>query len=68
MNVHDVLQHFDAFLSKGDYLVVEDSRSKFGDLDRFLQPRSNRYRVDTHYMDFFGRNATCAVDSIFVRT
>ncbi len=25
------------------------------------------YKVDTRYTDFFGRNATCAVDSILVR-
>ncbi len=25
------------------------------------------YKVDTRYTDFFGRDATCAVDSILVR-
>jgi len=23
--------------------------------------------VDTHFTDYFGRNATCAADSVFVR-
>jgi cephalosporin hydroxylase len=67
INVHDVLVHFDDFLNKGDYLYVEDSRGKEDDLARFMSARASRYRVDTRYTDFFGRNATCAANSIFVR-
>ena len=68
INVHDVLMHIDGFLTKGDYLFVEDSRDKTGDLERFTNARANRYKVDTRYTDFFGRNATCAANSIFVRS
>jgi hypothetical protein len=68
INVHDVLMHIDGFLIKGDYLYVEDSRDKTGDLEKFSNARANRYKVDTRYTDFFGRNATCAANSIFVRT
>jgi cephalosporin hydroxylase len=68
INVHDVLMHIDGFLTKGDYLFVEDSRDKTGDLERFTSARANRYKVDTRYTDFFGRNATCAANSIFVRS
>ena len=67
INVHDVLAHMDSFLVKGDYLFVEDSRDKAGDLEKFSNARANRYKVDTRYTDFFGRNATCAANSIFVR-
>jgi len=67
VNVHDVLVYTDAFLRKGDYLFVEDSRSKADDLHRFLGGRATRYMVDTRYTDFFGRNATCAANSILVR-
>jgi hypothetical protein len=58
----------DHFLAPGDYLFVEDSRIKTQDLIRFLAQRAQRYDVDTRYTDFFGRNATCAANSIFVRT
>jgi cephalosporin hydroxylase len=68
INVHDVLTHIDVFLAKGDYLFVEDSRDKSADLEKFSNKRPNRYKVDTRYTDFFGRNATCAANSIFVRT
>ena len=42
-------------------------RDKSGDLAKFSNARANRYKVDTRYIDFFGRNATCAANSIFVR-
>jgi cephalosporin hydroxylase len=68
VNVHDVLVHMDGFLAQGDYLFVEDSRIKTRELGAFLAQREQRYRVDTRYTDFFGRNATCAANSIFVRS
>ena len=68
VNVHDVLVYIDRFLRKGDCLFVEDSRGKADDLHKFLGGRSTGYMVDTRYTDFFGRNATCAANSIFVRT
>jgi cephalosporin hydroxylase len=68
VNVHDVLAHMDGFLAQGDYLFVEDSRIKARELAAFLGQREQRYQVDTRYTDFFGRNATCAANSIFVRT
>jgi cephalosporin hydroxylase len=67
VNVHDVLAHMDSFLALGDYLFVEDSRIKTQDLVRFLASRQQHYQVDTRYTDFFGRNATCAANSIFKR-
>jgi hypothetical protein len=47
---------------------VEDSRIKTRELGAFLALREQHYRVDTRYTDFFGRNATCAANSIFVRS
>jgi hypothetical protein len=67
-NVAAVLIHFHGFLHEGDYLYVEDSEIKRDDIRRFLAGREDCYVVDTKYTDFFGRNATCALDSIFVRT
>lgn len=67
VNVHDVLLYIDDFLIKGDYLFVEDSLSKSDSLERVLSARPERYLVDTYYTDFFGRNATSAINSILVR-
>jgi cephalosporin hydroxylase len=66
-NVREVLRHLDGFLIEGDYLFVEDSLDKHEALGAFLSDCPNRYRVDTRYTDFFGRNATSAIDSILVR-
>jgi cephalosporin hydroxylase len=67
-NVAAVLAHMHQFTEPGDYLVVEDSDVKRQDLRQFLGARPGDYLVDTHFTDNFGRNATCAADSIFVRT
>lgn len=61
---------FDAHLSVGDVLIVEDgilddsglSAAYFGGPNRavaeFLKNTSNKYRIMTEYCDFFGQNAT----------
>jgi cephalosporin hydroxylase len=67
-NVAAVLEQFHAFLQPGDYLVVEDSEVKRDALRSFVGAHPGDYLVDTRFTDYFGRNATCAADSIFVRT
>ena len=67
-NVGGVLEHFHRHLSAGDYLVVEDSDVKRETLRQFVGAHPGAYLVDTRFTDNFGRNATCAADSIFVRT
>ena len=67
-NVAAVLGHMHQYLRPDDYLVVEDSDVKRGALRMFLAAHSADYLVDTRFTDNFGRNATCAADSIFVRT
>jgi cephalosporin hydroxylase len=67
-NVGAVLEHFHKYLSPGDYLVVEDSDVKRETLRRFVADHPGAYLVDTRFTDNFGRNATCAADSIFIRT
>ena len=67
-NVAAVLEHFHQFMRPGDYLVVEDSDVKRDDLRAFTSAHPGSYLVDTHFTDAFGRNATCAADSIFIRT
>ena len=66
--VAEFLDYVDMRLAPGDYLIVEDSVRKYGVIAAFLEKRPRRYVVDTHYTDFFGRNATSCIDSIFKRT
>lgn len=64
-----MLDHTHAYLLPGDYLVVEDSNIKRQARRAFVGAHSGHYLVvDTRFTDNFGRNATCATDSIFVRT
>ena len=67
INVGGVIEFFHAHLKSGDYLVVEDSEVKREDLRRFTSSHPGTYKVDTKFTDYFGRNATCAADSIFKR-
>jgi cephalosporin hydroxylase len=66
-NIGAVLEHFHKFLRPGDYLVVEDSDVKRETIRQFIGAHPGDYLVDTRFTDNFGRNATCAGDSIFVR-
>jgi cephalosporin hydroxylase len=66
-NVAAVLEYMHGFMQRGDYLVVEDSEVKRDDLMQFTTAHAD-YKVDTQFTDAFGRNATCAADSIFIRT
>lgn len=68
VNVAAVIGHMHHYLRPGDYLVVEDSDVKRATLRAFLAAHPGEYLVDTRFTDNFGRNATCAADSIFVRT
>ena len=38
------------------------------EIRKFITAHPGGYLVDTRFTDNFGRNATCAADSIFVRT
>ncbi len=67
-NVAGVLNRFHPFLRPGDYLVIEDSDIKREAIRTVLAAHPGCYLVDTRFTDNFGRNATCAADSIFIRT
>jgi cephalosporin hydroxylase len=66
VNVRNVLTHLDGSIEPGDYLVVEDSYAKRPALREFLREAQNTYMLDLAYLDMFGENSTCAMDSIFV--
>jgi cephalosporin hydroxylase len=63
-NVVGVVRHLDRFMEPGDYLLVEDSEMKTAELEALFADPDFAFRVDSRYTDFFGRNATCAPDSI----
>lgn len=65
VNVRNVLLEIDSFLSTGDYLIVEDSSVKQKDISEFLDLTNTNYQVDRYYLDFFGKNGTSSIDSIF---
>ena len=65
VNLKQVLRHLTASAIGGDYLIVEDSLGKQSDLQEFLAENPDRFLVDQKYVDYFGENATTAVNSIF---
>jgi cephalosporin hydroxylase len=67
-NVSEVLDFLHHFMTAGDYLVIEDSDVKREVIRTFTAAHPGDYLVDTQFTDNFGRNATCAADSIFKRT
>lgn len=67
VNTAGILLHLRRLMRKSDYLVVEDSDNKTAVLAQFMREFATEFMVDRRYTDFFGRNATCSPDSIFVR-
>jgi cephalosporin hydroxylase len=65
--VRAVLDFFDARLAAGDYLLVEDSLAKRAALRELLRSSPHHYQLDTRYLDLFGENTSCAIDSILRR-
>lgn len=59
-NIAPLLEHFDRYTTRGDYLIVEDTLNPklHAQLEKFMEKHGNRYRVDTHYVDNFGYNNT----------
>lgn len=65
-----VLRFFDAYLSRGEYILIEDGIcDSFGNeaqydggpnraTAEFLAQASDRYEIDQRYCDFFGHNTT----------
>ena len=60
VNVNGVMEYFTKHMHEGDYMIIEDSRGEKGST---LQVPSSLL-VDTYYCDYFGRNATSAVNTI----
>lgn len=65
VSVDRSLKMTEGLLAGGDYLVVEDSYDKQDVLAEFVSQSPLNLRVDTQYTDFYGVNATSAMNSIF---
>ena len=65
VNVRNVLDLFDNFLSKDDYLIVEDSDAKQEIIRDFAVEKEPKYKLDQFFLDFFGTNITCSMNAIF---
>ena len=60
VNVNEVITYFENHMHKGYYLIIEDSRGK---MQTTLEVPNTLY-VDAYYCDYFGINATSAMNSI----
>ena len=60
VNVNEVITYFENHMHKGDYLIIEDSWGKKG--SNLKVP--NTLYVDAYYCDYFGVNATSAMNTI----
>lgn len=67
VNIPGVLNCMHTLMKADDYLIIEDSTAKQRDIDIFMQTYGNYYKVDTRYLDFFGLNASSALNSVFKR-
>jgi len=65
VNILKVLNFFDKYLNKNDYLIIEDSAFKDEPIKEFIQKKEHKYKSDQFFLDFFGTNITCCVNSIF---
>jgi cephalosporin hydroxylase len=66
--VAGMLELLHPWLTKGDYLIIEDSRGKQDIIAASAFATRETFAVDTRYLDLFGTNVTSCCDSIFVRT
>ena len=66
VNLKNILHLFDTILKKDDYLIIEDSgQDKQSIISNFMNEKKYKYKVDQFFLDFFGRNITSCLNSIF---
>ena len=63
VNVNEVITYFEKHMHRGDYLIIEDSRGK----PQTKLEVPNTLRVDAYYCDYFGINATSAMNTILCK-
>ena len=60
VEVNRVMEYFEKHMHTGDYIIIEDSRGK----PQTKLKIPNTLLVDTYYCDYFGINATSAMNTI----
>ena len=65
VNLQELLNLFDTILRKDDYLIIEDSVQKQDIISHFSIEKEPKYKLDQFFLDFFGTNVTCCINSIF---
>ena len=65
VNLEGLLNLFDNVLKKDDYLIIEDSITKQDIISHFSIEKEPKYKLDQFFLDFFGTNMTCCINSIF---
>ena len=65
VNLEELLNLFDHVLKKDDYLMIEDSANKQDISSHFSIEKDPKYKLDQFFLDFFGSNMTCCINSIF---
>ena len=60
IEVNRVMEYFEKHMHVGDYMIIEDTRGKKGNALKV----PNTLHVDAYYCDYFGRNATSAMNTI----
>ena len=65
VNLEELLNLFDHVLKKDDYLMIEDSANKQDIISHFSIEKDPKYKLDQFFLDFFGSNMTCCINSIF---
>ena len=63
VNINAIIAYFDVHMNKKDYMIIEDTR---GRVQTKLKIPDTLF-VDTYYCDYFGRNATCSMNSILYK-
>ena len=63
VNVNAIIAYFDVHMDKKDYMIIEDT---WGRAQTKLKIPNTLF-VDTYYCDYFGRNATCSMNSILYK-
>ncbi len=65
VNIKNLLNFFNKYIEKDDYLIIEDSSGKQDLINNFINLNKSKYKVDQFYLDFFGTNITSCINSIF---
>ena len=60
VEINKIMEYFEKYMHRGDYLIIEDSRGK----PQTKLKIPNTLLVDAYYCDYFGINATSAMNTI----